>query len=440
MSVFGVFSGGAPNPASPLRATSRLRDSRQARVCAIACAVTIGMVVAGCQTMKPMAAPPAPPPPPPMRMVMAPPPPPPPPSRIEQPNYYRLRNSHAGVVPARVALLLPLSGGTAETRAVAEALEKAAEMAVFDSKNNDILLMPRDDGGTPAKAAAAAAKAISDGAEIIIGPLFAASVTAVAPVARVANVPVIALSSDRSVGGNGVYLLSFQPETEVNRIVSYAVRTGHSNFAAMIPKNAYGEKVEAAFRDSVSRAGARVADVESFEQRPQVVGPGAKAAAQSGADAILIADGGAMLQAIGPALALNGATSRTMQFLGTGLWDDPSIAREPALANGRFAAPPPESFRNFSAHYREIYEASPPRIATLSYDGMSLVALLTRGRPYQRFTDAALTDPNGFSGVDGIFRFRADGSAERGLAILQVSPNGFTVVDAAPKSFPQPGF
>ena len=48
--------------------------------------------------------------------------------------------------------------------------------------------------------------------------------------------------------------------------------------------------------------------------------------------------------------------------------------------------------------------------------------------------------PNGFSGVDGIFRFRPDGSAERGLAILEVSPNGFAVVDPAPRSFPQAGF
>ena len=435
MSVFAFFSGGAPNPAAPLKANSRLR------VCAIACVVAIGTVLAGCQTMKPMMVAAPPPPPAPPQMVMAaPPPPPPPPSRMEQPNFYRLRNSPSGVVPARVALLLPLSGGTAETRSVAEALEKAAEMAVFDSKNTDILLMPRDDGGTPEKAAAAAAKAIADGAEIIIGPLFAASVTAVAPVARAGHVPVIALSSDRSVGGNGVYLLSFQPETEVNRIISFAVKTGHSSFAAMIPKTAYGEKVEAAFRDSVARAGGNIADIESFDEKPQVVGPPAKAAAQSGADAILIADGGAMLQAIGPALALNGATNRTLQFLGTGLWDDLSITREPVLANGRFAAPPPDAFRNFTAHYRDIYEAAPPRIATLSYDAISLVALLTRGRPYQRFTDAALTDPNGFAGVDGIFRFRDDGSAERGLAILEVTQDGFSVVDPAPKSFPQAGF
>ncbi len=369
-----------------------------------------------------------------------PPPPPPPPGRMELPNFYRLRNTPAEAVPARVALLLPFSGGTPETRALAESLEKAAELAVLDSKNGDILLMPRDDGGTPQTAAAAATRAIADGAEIIIGPLFSQNVAAVSPIARAGHVPVIGLSSDRSVGGNGVYLLSFQPETEVNRIVSYAVRTGHTSFSGLIPKSAYGEKVVAAFRDSVMRAGAQIAAIESFDEQPQAVTAPAKAAAQAGGDAILIAEGGTMLQALGPALALNGVTPRSVQLLGTGLWDDVSILREPVLAQGWFAAPPPDAFRNFAAHYRQIYQAAAPRIATLSYDAISLVALLTQGRPGLRFTDAALTDASGFAGVDGIFRFRRDGSAERGLAILQVDPNGFRVVDPAPKSFPQPGF
>jgi len=350
---------------------------------------------------------------------------------------YRLRNTPFGVVPARVALLLPLTSPSADTRALAEALEKSAEMAVFESRRNDILLMPRDDGGTPEKAAAAAAKAIADGAEIIIGPLFAQSVTAVAPVARAQKVPVIALSSDRSVGGNGVYLLSFQPETEVNRIVSYAARTGRNSFAALVPKNAYGDKVAISFRESVARAGGRVTGVQSFDEKPDAVGAPARAAAPSGADAILIGEGGGMLQTIGPAL---GAAAKSSQLLGTGLWDDASVSREPALANGWFAAPSPAAFRDFSERYRQNYKMAPPRIATLTYDAVSLVALLARGRPYDRFTNAVLTDPSGFTGVDGIFRFRDDGSAERGLAVLEVGKDEFRVVDPAPRTFPQPGF
>jgi branched-chain amino acid transport system substrate-binding protein len=439
MNAFAFFSGGAPRAATPAEPWIRMPESR-ARVCAIAAVLAIGTVLASCQTMMRPALLAAPPPPPPAPLILAPPPPPPPQARPDQPNFYRLRNSPAGVTPARVALLLPLSSPSAETRAVAEALERAAELAVFDSKANDILLMPRDDGGTPEKAAAAATKAINDGAEIIIGPLFAQSVTAVGPIARARHVPVIGLSSDRSVGGNGVYLLSFQPETEVNRIVSYAARTGHSAFAALVPKNAYGDKVTAAFRDSVMRAGGHIATIQSFDEKAELVGTPARNAAQSGADSILIGEGGAMLQAIAPALAIGGAATRGVKLLGTGLWDDASVSQEPLLAEGWFAAPPPASFRAFSDHYRAVFNATPPRIATLGYDAISLVALLSRGQAFERFTDAALSDPNGFSGVDGIFRFRNDGSAERGLAILEVRANGFAVVDPAPKTFPQPGF
>jgi ABC-type branched-subunit amino acid transport system substrate-binding protein len=397
--------------------------------------VAIGTGLAGCQSTMTM------PPPPPQRQAFQPPramalPPP----REEQPNFFRLRNAPRGVTPARVALLLPFSSPSAETRGLADALEKAAELALFDSKNANILLMPRDDGGSPEKSADAVRRAIADGAEIIIGPVFAQLVSAVTPVARAEHVPVIAFSSDRSVGGNGTYLLSFQPETEVDRIVSFAARRGHSSFSALVPKSPYGDKVQNEFRGAVAQAGARIASVESFDEKAEAVLAPARAAAHSGADAVLIGEGGPILQAIGSALALAGADPRTTKFLGTGLWDDSSIQREPTLANGWFAAPAPDAFRNFSAHYRAIYNAAPPRIATLSYDAISLVALLANGKPYQRFTDAALTDPNGFAGVDGIFRFRGDGSAERGLAVLEVGSNGFNVVDPAPKTFPQAGF
>ena len=375
-----------------------------------------------------------------MASMAAPAPPPSAPPRVDQPNYYRLHNTPSGATPARVALLLPLSSPSAENRALAQALEKAAELAVFDARSGDVLLMPRDDGGTPEKAAAAAAKSIEDGAEIIIGPLFAQSVTAIAPIARAKHVPVVALSSDRSVGGEGIYLLSFQPEIEVNRIVSYAAQSGHSSFAALVPKTGYGDKVVGAFQDTVMRVGGRIAGVQSFEEKPELVEPVARAAVESGADAILIAEGGTMLEALAPALAIAGAKDRRVKFLGTGLWDDPAISHEPMLINGWFAAPAPEAFTAFSNHYRMTYKAIPPRIATLSYDAVALVALLARGRPYERFTDTALTDPNGFSGVDGIFRFRKDGSAERGLAVLEVTPDGFSVVDPAPKAFPRAGF
>jgi ABC-type branched-subunit amino acid transport system substrate-binding protein len=354
--------------------------------------------------------------------------------RNDQPNYFRLRNTPQGTTPVRVALLLPLSNPTAETRQVAEALQRAAELALFDARNNNVILMPRDDGGSPERAAAAAQRAIEEGAEIILGPLFAQSTAAVAPIARRANVPVISFSTDREVAGNGVYLLSFQPETEVQRIISYAARSGHSNFAALVPQTPYGQRVNVAFRDAVNRFAARITSVQNFAPRADAVAEPARQAMAGRPDAILIGEGGTLLRAASSALPLNGA-DQMVKLLGTGLWNDAALLREPILVGGWFAAPAPEGWTRFLARYRGIYNGTPPRIATLGYDAMSLVSLLSRGQPYRRFTQAALTDPNGFSGIDGIFRFRPDGSADRGLAVLQVGENGFTTVDPAPRSF-----
>ncbi len=419
--------------ANPSRERSTLGRSHL-KLCAFLTALAMGAVLSACVTAPP------PPPPPPPPVVEAPQPELLPPPRSDQPDYFRLRNTSGTRTPVRVALLLPFSNPSPETRALAEALLRAAEMALFDSGNQDLLLMPRDDGGSPERAVQAARQAIADGAEIILGPLFAQAAIAVGPVARSENVPVIAFSSDRNAGGDGIFLLSFQPETEVERIVSYAARSGHSSFAAMVPQTAYGDKVADQFRVTVTNAGGAITALERFAPQPGMVGPPADRVANSFPDAVLLAEGGVMLQTLGPALALRGASSPAVRFLGTGLWDDPAVAREPMLQSGWFAAPSPDAWQDFSARYRLTYGDVPPRLASLSYDAVSLVSILSEGIPYRRFTEGALTDPNGFAGVDGIFRFRLDGGADRGLAVLQVNPDGFTVVDPAPASFVPPGF
>lgn len=340
-----------------------------------------------------------------------------------------------GRVPVRVGVLLPFSNGSSATRGLAQSMLKAAQLALFDAHNPDLLLMSADEGSTPEQAAAGARSLLAEGAEIIIGPLFASSVTAVAPLARDHAVPVISFSSDRSVAGNGVYLLSFQPENEVHRIVTYAAAQGHTVFAAMVPDNAYGARVAQAFASDVKAAGAKLADVEKFEPDSQGISVAAKAVAATKPDAILIAQGGNPLREIGPTLAADGVSNQTTQYLGTGLWDDPANEQEPMLAGGWFTAPSRASHKAFESRYRAQFIGSPSQLSTLAYDAVSLVALLSSGQPYHRFTEAALTDPNGFAGVDGIFRFEPDGSSQRGLAILRVAPEGFQVVSPAPKTF-----
>lgn len=173
----------------------------------------------------------------------------------EEPGFLRLPNMSRNAVPVRIGVLLPFSNGSAATRALATSMLKAAQLALFDANNPNILLITADEGSTPDAAANGARSLLAQGAEIIVGPLFAQSVTAVAPMARDRGVPVIAFSSDRKVAGDGVYLLSFQPENEVKRIVGYAISQGHTNFAALAPKNAYGDHVLDAFQQDVTELG-----------------------------------------------------------------------------------------------------------------------------------------------------------------------------------------
>jgi ABC-type branched-subunit amino acid transport system substrate-binding protein len=394
-------------------------------LCATAALLSIALL-AGCQTtapVKPVAPPVAAEPPAPHQLT------------ADQPDFLKLPNMAADKTPIRVGIILPFTNPSAGTRGLANAMLKSAELALYDSGNHDIVLMTADDTGTPADVAAAGQKLLAEGAEIIIGPLFSQSVAAVAPLARDKGVPVLAFSTDRSVAGNGVYLLSFQPQSEVKRVISYAISQGHKDFTALIPQTAYGDVVEQTFRASVTASGGTVSDVERFVPNATAAMAPATTAAKTKSDAIFIAQGGTTLRTIVSMLAYNGVDHDKVKLLGTGLWDDTSITKEAMLTSGWFAAPPPDAATAFETKYRDVYGSTPPQLATLAYDAVSLVALLAPGQPYHRFTLAALTDPNGFAGIDGIFRFRPDGSLERGLAVLEVTPGGFTVVSPAPTTF-----
>jgi len=344
--------------------------------------------------------------------------------------------TNIGTGQIRVGLILPLSAqGNAGIAALS--MKNAAEMALAEFKEPNIQLLVKDDGGTPQGAQLGAQQALDEGAEIIIGPLFAQSVSAVGAVARTRNIPVIAFSTDASVAARGVYLLSFLPESDVKRIVDFAVSKGKRSFAALLPDNAYGAVVEAAFQQEVARRGGRVVALEKYPLDPGRMADPIKRVAQaaSRADSIFIPDGADAVPQVVAALAANGVNTKRVQLLGTGLWDDPRIFSTPALDGGWYAAPESTGFRNFSARYRTRYGQDPVRTATLAYDAVALVAALVKTQGAQRFSEQILTNSSGFAGIDGIFRFRPDGTNERGLSVLRVAPSGGQVIGPAPRSF-----
>lgn len=341
----------------------------------------------------------------------------------------------------RIAVLLPLSHPSKDTRNVAQALLDAAQMAMFDMGARSMVLLPRDTGNSPETAAAAANDAIDKGAELILGPLLANDVKAVAPVAKARNVPIIAFSTDRTVAGDGVFLLSFLPQQEVDRIVGYAASKGFTKFAALVPQTAYGQRVEEAFRNSIMQSGRELVAVQNYAPNAQSLDPAVKAIAKMKFDAIFLPEGGNMLRSLGPILMINGVDATKVKLLGTGLWDDPQIARETSLVGGWYAVPPQDQRQNFITRYQQLYGSKPPRIASLGYDAVALASTLAGGAPGRRYTRTTIADPNGFAGIDGIFRFRADGVTERGLAVMEVTAAGqLSVVSPAATTFQSQGF
>ena len=344
--------------------------------------------------------------------------------------------SAIGTGQVRVGLILPLSA-PGNAGIAAQSMRNAAELAITEFKNPDIQLLVKDDTGTPQGAQQAAQQALNEGARILIGPIFAQSVSAVGPVARQRGVPIIAFSTDTNVAARGVFLLSFLPESDVHRIVDFSVSRGKRSFAALIPDNAYGTVVEAAFQQAVARRGARVAALERYPadagRRQEAIRRVAQAARR--VDAIFIPDNAEAVPQIVQGLSAAGANLRRVQLIGTGLWDEPALFANPAMDGGWFAAPGADGFRNFSQRYRARYGQEPVRTSSLAYDAVALIAALVKTQGAQSLNDQSLTNTSGFAGIDGVFRFRADGTNERGLAVMEIKPTGSVVISQPPRGF-----
>jgi len=332
----------------------------------------------------------------------------------------------------RVALLLPLTGRGSE---IGPGMLNAAEMALFDAGVSNFELLPRDTQGTPEGAAAAAQSAIADGARLILGPVFAGEVRPVRTVAKPAGVNVISFSTNRNMAGDNVLVMGVLPSTQVERVVEYTLSQGLTRYAILAPDSAYGRTVVEALEETARNAGGQVVAVQYFEPRAQdYSGPVQAIAARAGEiDALMLAEGGARLRTMAALLPFHGLDN--VQLLGTGLWDDARIGREPTLIGGLFAAPEPQLRANFERRYRDTFGSAPPRLATLSYDAVSLATVLARSPFGSTYDWNALTDPSGFIGLDGIFRFLPTGEIERGLAVLEVTAEGPVVRDPAPQSF-----
>jgi branched-chain amino acid transport system substrate-binding protein len=344
------------------------------------------------------------------------------------------------VAHIKVALLLPLTGDQA---ALGESLLQAAQLALFEAPDSNVELLVRDTGDSSFGAAQAAQDAINQGAQLVLGPVFGNAVKEVAPVAQAAGVNVVSFSTDRSVAQPGVYVMGILPSLQVQRVVGYASRQGLHRIAALLPQSPYGQIMREALQTAANSAKAQVVHVDFYDPRAldasSAVGQTGQYISSGGAvDALLVPETSERLHGITGQFGSFGIDPTRVRLLGSTLWDDdPALGTDPNLVGAWYAAPNPGPWNEFRNRFRAAYSADPPRLATIAYDATLLAILLAGGPNGPDYTATALTDPAGFSGVDGIFRFEGNGVVERGLAIMEIHDGFVDVREPAPTSFDQ---
>ena len=357
---------------------------------------------------------------------------------------------HAGLTPAfmagediqRAVVMLPFSHPNANVRAEAEGMLAGVELALFEYADDNFLIIPKDTAGRQSVAEARIEEAVSEQADIVIGPLYGANVKKVREIARQAQIPVIGFSNDRTAAGGGAYLASIFPDEEVRRVMEFAVTRGVRRFVYLGPNSAYGRQVEAAMRLQAPRLGVTM-QTSAFYPTISDADPYARSIAAelepllefapSGEVAIMIPERGVDLLSVAPLLPYHGVDLRKVKLLGTSLWDDPSIWREPTLAGGLYATPDPANLAGFRESYERLYGRTPSDLTALAYDAAALSVRLGQD---DNLRYGGITDPDGFYGVNGLFRFNIDGTSQRGLAVMEIRPEGAKVIEQGLTAFP----
>jgi branched-chain amino acid transport system substrate-binding protein len=339
----------------------------------------------------------------------------------------------------RIALLVPLTGRAAP---IGQSLQQAAEMALFDTGAKELALAAYDSGETAETAVEAYRKARTEGSALVLGPLFGTSATALAPLVAQGGANVVSFSNDEQAAQRGVWIMGIAAPPQVRRVVDYAVEQGIKRFAAFAPQTPYGQQMVQALESQATIRGGTVATVELFDPNSADLATPARRMAEAlkGTDklAVLVPVAPPRLSAALAALAAAGIDNKSVQLIGTGVWDIPNIGSEMMLRGAWYAAPDPARRADFERRFLSTYGRPPHRLATLAYDGVSLAGHLARLKPGGDFSAEAITNPNGWSGVDGIFRFLPNGRSERALAVIAVQGNQGTVVSPAPTGFASP--
>ncbi|MCQ4162426.1 penicillin-binding protein activator [Roseomonas sp. GC11] len=342
---------------------------------------------------------------------------------------------------AKVALLLPLSGPNA---GLGQSLMNAAQLALFEQGEPGFEFLPRDTGGTAAGAAAAAQRAIQDGARVLVGPLTAQETAAVSLPARAAGVPVLPFTNDANQAADRVWPLGITPQQQVRRIVAAGQAQGVQRFALAAPDGALGRQMAAALRGAASDLGLPQPLVEFY---PAAAQPGLvardvaqrlallpDAPAEQRPGLLLLGESGARARDMAAGLAAAGVAMPPLRLAGHALWGmEDALQQQPALAGAWFPGPDPAARGAFESRYETAFGEKPQRVAGVAYDAAAIAARAMRGQGPGGVAQMPVGET--IQGADGALRLNPGGQVQRGLAVYAISP-GTPARVAAPAELP----
>lgn len=371
----------------------------------------------------------------------------------------------------RVGMLLPLSGPASRH---GHGLRNAAMVALEDINNPNLIVQFYDSKGTPEGARTAIKNAISQKADVIVGPLMSTEVQAIANETIYQGVPVIAFSTAQEVLQPTVYTMGLLVEEQVDRIMTYTAQKGRSRFALLIPDNSTGNAVARAalksahknnvtvtiigyYKPENSDFSAIIKEMTDYNTRHEAVvrkraeleslaNEGNASAALElkklsskegigdlGFDAVLIPESGAKLTSAISMFAYYDAAYPDVQFLGTSIWETGKFNNEAAIVKSLYPAISRAYSSYFAGKYNSIFGERPSSLYSFAYDAIALTNQLSKQAPEN--INQAITKPEGYFGINGAFRFFEDGSNQHSLDVVEIRSSGDVVVDAAPKNF-----
>ncbi|MEE2944277.1 MAG: penicillin-binding protein activator [Pseudomonadota bacterium] len=348
--------------------------------------------------------------------------------------------------PVPVALLVPKSSQSSGDAVLSQSLENAARLAMSDLDGVKIDLRVYDTAGDAGVAQAAALKAVGEGAKIVLGPVRSGPSNAVGVALAGRNVNVLSFSNNTSIAGGNVFVLGPTFQNSANRLARFAARNGKTNVLTVHAQNVAGEAGRDAIANALASTSARSAGSVAYEFSQKgvinAVDQVRNTARSSGADAIFFtSDTSGALPLFSQLLPEAGVNPTDTQFIGLTRWDIPAQTLAlPGVQGGWFAMPDPALTGQFRDRYANAYGTTPHPIGGLAYDGIAAIGALVSQGKSDALTAAALTQGAGFNGVNGVFRLRADGTNERGLAVATIRDKQVVIIDPAPRSFGGAGF